>query len=286
MLSELDKARIIDLSLPIDEHEKLEPFPVRVERLGHRSGIGFLNRSATFHRKTGPLRKARLAAEYLTGKRRFRESDFPDGEFLSDEKVFSSVHVGTHVDAPFHYGTQCEGRPSPRIDELALDHFFGKGVVLDCSHVEPGHAIAKEDCINAARRIGCVIEKGTIVLIRTDAAKLWGTREYFYRFPGMSVEATEWILDQGVTLIGIDALGFDLPYGRMIEGFFSERNHSILWPSHFLGRKREYYHIERLANLDSIPDPCNFVFCGFPIKIKGVGASWIRAVALVEQPKG
>ena len=47
-----------------------------------------------------------------------------------------------------------------------------------------------------------------------------------------------------------------------------------------LGRKFEYVHIERLCNLDSIDEPFGFKFVGFPIKIKGADASWIRAVAI------
>jgi kynurenine formamidase len=55
---------------------------------------------------------------------------------------------------------------------------------------------------------------------------------------------------------------------------------SVLWPAHFVGRKREYCQIERLANLGALPAPTGFTVHALPVRITGAGAGWTRAVAL------
>ncbi len=92
--------RFIDLSLPIDDTHP-EAHPVRIERLAHKKGIGHLN--WVMMRKT-----IKGIISYLIGKRIIKPTDLPDREFLSLEMVYCSVHTGTHMDAPFHFGTHCE----------------------------------------------------------------------------------------------------------------------------------------------------------------------------------
>jgi len=55
-----------------------------------------------------------------------------------------------------------------------------------------------------------------------------------------------------------------------------------VWKSHYLGKEREYCHIERLANLDKIPAPFGFKVAAFPIKIEGASAGWFRVVAILK----
>lgn len=283
LLLDFDDLEVIDLSLPIDESSEHDPLTVRINRVGHTEGIRHLNRSLVFNRHFSLEKRVGFLFRSLFKGRRFRERDFPDNEFISDESVSCSVHAGTHVDGPFHFGTKCAGKRSRYISEVGLNYFIGPGVILDVSHLKPGDSIKKEDILRACKEIEYNFSEGDIILIKTLASRLWKKPDYFYRFPGMSREATEYIIDHGIKLIGIDAPGFDRPYGTMINEFFSSRDQTVLWPSHFLGREKEYYHMERLCNLEVLPYPKNFVFCGFPIKILNVGASWIRAVALISK---
>jgi kynurenine formamidase len=68
----------------------------------------------------------------------------------------------------------------------------------------------------------------------------------------------------------------------MIKEFMEKKDASSLWPSHFYGRKREFIHIERLANLGSLPD-FGFKIACFPVKIRNTGAAWSRVVAFVKE---
>lgn len=55
-----------------------------------------------------------------------------------------------------------------------------------------------------------------------------------------------------------------------------------LFPAHFMGRKKEYYHLEKLSNLDKVPVSHGFKIAAFPIKVKNGSAGYVRAVAFVE----
>jgi kynurenine formamidase len=264
--------QLIDLSLSIDEHS-FEVHPFGIDRISHKEGVKHLN---------GVMLKRTLWGKisFFLGKRIIKPEDLPDGEFLSLETVHCPVHIGTHVDYTFHYGTQSEGRKSKTINELPLEWCFSDGVVLDVSHKKPGEVISKEDVAIALNKLNYEIKPLDIVLLRTDADQYFGTLEYLANYPGVAPEALAYILDHGVKVIGIDALGFDRPYRFMMADFLRTKDSSYLWPAHFFGRKKEYAHIERLTNLKKLP-PFGFKISCFPVKIKDAGAAWARVVAML-----
>ena len=266
--------RIIDLSLPIDDKNP-EAHPIRIERLAHKKGIEHLNRLMMRKSLKGFIL-------HLLGKRIIKPSDLPDEEFLSLEMVYCSVHTGTHVDAPFHFGTRCEGKESKKIDDLPLDWFYGDGVVLDLTHKKAAEAITRKDLETSLDKIGYRLKPKDIVLLHTGADKHFGDKDYMTKFCGVSAEAIEWLLDQGIKVMGIDTLGFDRPYPAMLKDFLLKKDKTVLWPAHFYGRNREYAHIERLANLDKLPKPFGFKVACFPVRIKDAGASFARVVAMIE----
>ena len=221
-------------------------------------------------------------AEQMANKLGISADDFPNrlmmsGEHISGEFLF---HVGTHCDAPFHFGPECEGKPARTIDELPLEDFIGNGVVFDMRHKAPRSGITVEDLQKALADMDYTIQEGDIALIMTGYDKHIYSEKYLQDQPGMTGEATEWLIDQGIKLMGIDAYTFDRPFGAMVDDV-KNGNKGALFPSHFLGRKKEYYHIEKLANLDQLPVKFGFTFCAFPIKVKGGTAGSVRAVAMV-----
>jgi kynurenine formamidase len=272
--------KLIDLNLAIDEETK-EPFPVKIKRLNHSRGADYLGRITIFSKGADLGKQIRNLFQYLTGTRRIDRKSFPDGEFISEERITASVHTGTHLDAPYHFGTKCQGKRAKTIEEIPLEWCYSDGVLLDLSAKSGPTAISARDIEDALERIDYKIKPLDIVLIRTGADKYWGKKEYFYKFSGISEEATGYLVEKGVKIIGIDALGFDRPFASMIEDYFRTKDNKHLWPAHLYGRKREYCHIERLANLDKIPMAHGFKVACFPIKIKRVGASWVRAVAII-----
>jgi kynurenine formamidase len=104
---------------------------------------------------------------------------------------------------------------------------------------------------------------------------------YESRHAGLRADATEFLVDSGVRLIGIDAWGLDRPFDVMIEDARAGR--AQFWESHLVGRRKEYCQIERLANLESLPRPTGFTVSAFPFKLEGASASWARVVAIVDE---
>lgn len=200
----------------------------------------------------------------------------------ADDKIVSmGVHASTHIDAPWHYSPTCGGEKAKTIDEIPLDWCYGNGIVLDMSHKEDFDIITLEDVKNELKRIDFEIEPNTIVLIRTDRDKFSGTPDYPNKGTGMSAEATKWLIQQGVKVMGIDQWGFDLPLKHQVQKAKSENNNDIFWEAHLVGQEHEYCHIEQLINLRELPSK-GFKIAVFPLKIKGASAAPARVVAIME----
>ena len=264
--------KIVDLSLPIDE-KAFEVHHVEIERVGHRAGVEKFNRVIMGKTLAGRI-------QYLLGKRILRKEQLPDEEFLSLEVVHSPVHVGTHLDYSFHYGSKSEGRPSKTAEEIPLEYCYQDGVRLDLSHKKPAEVVTAADIEQALKKINYSLKNLDIVLLHTGADKFYGKPQYFTEYPGIDVSAIDYLLDRGIKIFGTDTMGIDRPYRFMLKEFTETRDIKKFYPSHFYGRIREFIHIERLANLQKIPATGFKVIC-FPIRIKDTGAAWSRVVAIL-----
>ncbi len=210
-------------------------------------------------------------------------ADLPEGKFGAAETVTAVTHAGTHMDAPYHYWPTSEGKPARTIDQIPLEWCYGDGVVLDLTHKQRGELITVEDVQGALRKIDYKIKAWDIVLIRTDTTtKHFFEPGYENMHAGMSREATLWLVEQGVKVMGIDAWGFDRPFSDMVAEFKAGVK-DRLWAAHWVGRDKEYLHIENLVNLDQIPRPYGFKVAAFPIKIEKGSGGWVRAVAIIEE---
>lgn len=208
--------------------------------------------------------------------------DLPNGLGWANDAVVASSHNGTHVDAPWHYYPTCNGEAARKIDELPLEWFYSDGVVLDFHRKERGGIISSLDLERELKRIGYHLKPMDIVLIRTDADKYWGSAEYFHAGAGMSADATRWLIDRGVKVMGIDCWGWDQPFWAMKDRFLKTQDPQVIWEAHRVGMDLEYCQIEKLANLSTLPAPFGFKVSCFPIKLKGGSAGWSRVVAIFE----
>ena len=207
---------------------------------------------------------------------------FPEGwSGWADDKIVSmGVHSTTHIDAPWHYHPTCEGKPSKTIDEVPLDWCFGEGVVIDMTHKPDFEAISKNDIQEYLNEQDVRLVPGMIVLIRTGRDKHMGTRKFFTHGTGMSAEATSWLIDQGIKIMGIDQWGWDLPLPYQIKKAKETGDRSVFWAGHLVGRDKEYCHMEQLTNLEALP-VTGFKVAVFPLKIEGASAAPARVVAMI-----
>lgn len=264
--------KIIDLSLPIDD-QAFEVHKVAIERVGHKAGVEKFNRVIMGKTLLGKIK-------YLLGMRILKKEDLPDEEFLSLEIIHSPVHIGTHLDYSFHYGSTSEGRAAKTAEEIPLEYCYHDGVKLDLSYKKSNETIKADDIESVLSRINYKLKPLDIVLLYTGADKLYGGEQYFSDYPGVDISAIDYFLDRGIKIFGVDTMGIDRPYRFMLKEFLEKKDSRFLYPAHFYGRSREFIHIERLANLDKLPDFDFKVIC-FPIKIKYTGASWARVVAII-----
>ncbi|MEU9155367.1 cyclase family protein [Streptomyces sp. NPDC048417] len=255
--------RIIDLSSPVDA-TGWEPDPIVHRIMTPAEGAVHMSEEMKLH----------FGLE-------FDPAELPGGELLSLDTLTLTSHTGTHVDAPSHYGSVGTYGTPRTIDQMPLDWFLRPAVVLDVTDVGIG-TIGADRVRAELERTGHDTQPLDIVLLHTGASRFTGTQRYFTDFAGVDGPATEYLLDLGVRVIGTDAFSLDAPFGHMIREYQETGDRSVLWPAHFAGRRREYCQIERLAELDRLP-PTGFRVACFPVRIKGAGAGWTRAVALLDE---
>ena len=188
------------------------------------------------------------------------------------------THSVTHVDAPWHYNSQIQGRTAETIDELPLEWFFSDGVVLDMTHKADGERIEAGDVEFALASIKSTLKPLDIVLVRTGRDAFYGQPDYVLRGCAVSPGATRWLFDRGIRVMGIDAWGWDGPLDRQAREALARQEPGVFWAAHQCDLP--YSQIERLVNLGSLP-PSGFKVACFPLKIQGGSAGPARAVAIL-----
>lgn len=208
--------------------------------------------------------------------------ELPEGKAWAIEGMQVVTHAGTHMDAPWHFHpTMNNGEPAWTIDEVPLDWCMGDGVVIDATDREDGYVLTAADIQEYLRRMDYTLKPGDIVMLHTNAPKVWGTKEYLVTGCGVGREGTLWLLNQGVHAVGTDAWSWDAPLALVAKRYAKEKDPSIIWEGHKAGREKAYVQMEKLSNLDKLP-PYGFKVIAFPIKIKAASAGWVRPVAILD----
>lgn len=173
--------------------------------------------------------------------------------------------TGTHVDAPFHFDGDTE-----RIDEIPLERFIGRGVLLNARGLADRSEITWETIAKDAESLGA----GDIALINTGWSKYFGTERYFDH-PFLSADACQKLLDKGVLTFGIDAINIDETPSDIHAG--------VGFPCHHLIAKKAGIISENLCNLEAIdfPDPLVSLM---PLKLERADGAPVRAVAMQIEP--
>src|SRR5258708_38032849 len=145
-----------------------------------------------------------------------------------------------------------------------------------------GDGISAEDVRGELSRIGYRLKPLDIVLVWTGTSAHFHEKGYDQMHAGLRADATRWLGEAGVKVIGIDAWGLDRPFTVMAQEA-AAGHPGVFWESHFYGSEREYCQIEKLAHLDQLPRPFGFRVACFPHNIRGASAARTRAVAIFEE---
>jgi kynurenine formamidase len=249
---------LVDLSAPIRQSppETPEPFRTDIEFSAHAEGAAVI--------------------ETLLGvpQRLLR-----DGEGWANETFTRfGTHNATHVDAPWHYNSRIAGERAQTIEELPLDWFFRPGVVLDMTAKADGERIDVEDVEAELGRVGHVLAERDIVLVRSGRDAALDDPGYLALGPRVTREATAWMFERGVRVMGIDAWGWDGPLHLQAQEAVERDEPGLFWAAH--QADLPYAQIERLANLGELPATGFQVAC-FPLPVVGASAAPARVVAIV-----
>jgi len=176
-------------------------------------------------------------------------SSLASGDSANVTQLSFGAHTGTHVDAPAHF---IEG--AAKSEMLPLDTLIGKTRVIEVP--ESFHSIDKsfvsEHCDAGMRRF----------LFKTRNSKFWSSDSYGFRedFTYLELSAAEYLIDQGVQLVGIDYLSIEQ---------FGQKQH----PTHLVLLSHGVVIVEGL-NLSDVPAGIYELIC-LPLRIrsgKGDGA--------------
>jgi kynurenine formamidase len=231
LLGALRDARIVDLSQTLEEH--MPHFPTH---------------SMFFHNLWG---------SYWYG-----------GRSLSYQLVMHE-HNGTHVDAPAHFISEAKPEAHLTIDQVPVARLMGRGVRLDCRGSNETDYVSEQQIKDWESRHGA-LEAGDIVIFDFGWSGRWALRPhdrpYVERWPGVSMEAAQYLISKPVAALGVDTLSPDPP-----EALASNPIHPVVL-------EKQILIIENLTNLGLLPD--FFLFVALPLKIRAGSGSPIRAVAL------
>ncbi len=174
-------------------------------------------------------------------------------------------HGPTHIDSISHLSPDPD---APTVDEIPLANCITPAICLDVSDVPVQTQFGKEKIEAALKSANLEIRPGDTVLFYTGHyERYYGTPEYMTHQPGLTREATEYIIDQGAINFGVDNTSPDM---------FLDKT----YPCHMVCRARKVTHVENLCNLDKLVGK-RFTFIAMPLKIRGGSGSPVRAAAIV-----
>jgi kynurenine formamidase len=220
---------------------------------------------------------------------KLKPENLPNGKGWANESISLCTHSGTHMDAPWHYAPtqdrEIAEKKAMTIDEFPLKWGIGPLIVLDFTDYEDGYVLTPHDVDKELERIRYHLKEGDILCIHTNASKFYGKKEYLDHGVGVGKDATLHIVRQGVHVVGIDAWSWDAPFmitAKKWKKSIKEKkpNASIIWEGHFAGIELGYFQMEKMMNLDKVPQIGATIYC-FPIKIARASAGWVRAVATI-----
>jgi len=176
------------------------------------------------------------------------------GAHANVTSISTSVHVGTHVDAPHHFLN--DGRT---VENLPLDVLTGP-----CYVVQLPDGI---DAITAEVLIRTEISSDMKrILFGTSNSHYWAKGESKFQtdFVAITEDGAEWLVERGVQLVGVDYLSV-APYGD------SEPTHQVLL-------KAGVVVVEGL-NLARVVRGFYELYC-LPLKIAGCDGAPARAILI------
>ncbi len=166
-------------------------------------------------------------------------------------KIEMVANTGTYLDSPFH--RYADGQD---LSQLRLDALANLEAVIVRIPAGTGRAISPPVFQG-------VPLAGKAVLVQTGWDVHWRTEHYLSGHPFLTGDSAQFLLDQGVSLVGIDSLNID-------------DTEDLARPVHSRLLAAGVPIVEHLCNLGRVP-PGEFRFFAVPAKVAGFGSWPVRA---------
>ncbi len=180
--------------------------------------------------------------------------DTKRGDAITLSALRATVHLGSHADAPSHYGL--DGRT---MEEQPLALYWGPCEVVRVRRRAGANAqtrVARGDLDVQANWVPSTAR----VLIATGSAP--DCEKWSANFQGLEPALVDWLADAGVRLVGIDTPSVDPADSKDL-------------PAHARFFARDVSIIEGLV-LAQV-EPGRYELCAMPLKLEGFDGSPVRA---------
>ena len=195
---------------------------------------------------------APIICDYLS-REASRKIYAPDTEFQIG-RIDMVANTGTYIDSPFH--RYADGKD---LSELPLPSLANLECVVARVTARRGREIDTLDVPQDALR-------GKALLVHTGWDQHWRTDQYLEGHPYLTGDLAEWLVDAGVTLVGIDSHNIDC----------TDTGHR---PVHSALLGHDIPIVEHLCGLGELPDRGTRFFA-VPVKVRGFGTFPVRAFAI------
>jgi len=251
-LALVSKVELTNLSVVEEAHkgsrsviEPVEVTPSRVIDLSHTIREGLV----TYPGLPAPVITPHLTREDSKGKYA------PGTEFAMD--IITMIgNTGTYIDSPFH---RYEGGA-----DLA-------GLAIETLVDQPAEVFHLSDSLERGIPASVFWDRslaGKAVLLHTGWDKHFGEPAYLKGAPFLTADGVDYLISQGVTMVGIDSLNIDDTESG------GER------PAHTGLLAAGIHVVEHLRGLEQLP-PSGALFSAVPPKVEGFGTFPVRAYARV-----
>jgi arylformamidase len=166
------------------------------------------------------------------------------------------THIGTHIDAASHFMPH-----GKTISQYPLERFLLPGIVVPVRVLNDDGPID----VNALDSFLTTLPAHGALLIHTGWDQHWKTERYL-RNPYLTREATQFLVDSGVSIVGIDALNVDSTVQE------SDHAHAALLGNDIL-------IVENLTRLHQLSPGVVYQFSFLPLALSGLDGSPVRAIA-------
>ncbi len=169
-------------------------------------------------------------------------------------RLSSSVHLGTHVDAPYHFLNN-----GIAVDQLSLDVLTGPCYV---TQLPDGVEAITADVLERTE----ITSEMKRVLFGTSNSHFWarGESQFQTDFVAITEDGAEWLVRRGIQLVGVDYLSV-APYGDSV-------------PTHTVLLKAGVVVVEGL-NLSNVMRGFYDLYC-LPLKIADCDGAPARAILI------